>query len=504
MNPIPSPYTSFRSLFRLIGHAAPSRHVLLIGMVFLTTRILLHAITEFRIERINDLMQFLDPLVLRYDLGEGIRNMHMQPPLHNLSIGFILKEAPIGLTEPVLAFIYSVLGLTTLLAVYFTMSHLRIRPSVALVLTLCLAVWPPLLLAETLPTYTCPVTTALALSTFAVTRFMKTGMRGYALLFATLVLYIPLTRSLFHIVLWSIPMLALLLWGTWRNHRRMFPLVATMAVGVIAITSIPYLTNASRYGMFTASTWRGMNLMGIVRMIPNEKIERLIIENEVTPLARIRRFSPPEVYYAYYGTRPSTGRPELDQAYRSTGSINYNNEIYVRASRESMRNAIAIMRAYPVDAALGVANQLYLVGGFESYNFFNSPDRWWKPRTESPLLFILDVGRLYLLPLVVLSFIAYSIYSFFAALWRAIRRRRDPITPTAFTVGRLFIGFNIFYVVVAACTELGEGDVFRAPIDPLLTIQFAWVVERFLVRREKLIAGRTPKRVEEPAVVEEL
>ena len=135
---------------------------------------------------------------------------------------------------------------------------------------------------------------------------------------------------------------------------------------------------------------------------------KLIESKKITKLALIKRQSKPEVYYSYYGQKPETGISLLDDAYKTTGAINYNNLIYVKASKEYKKNSLIIIWNYPLDYLHAVANSMYIYFNYDAaYHYFDTMDEWLIIRKDR---IFKDVINLYILPLFYIISFILSIY----------------------------------------------------------------------------------------------
>src|SRR5207245_7531778 len=67
--------------------------------------------------------QYVDPVLLKYDLVRSLVYLHSQPPLFNLFLGLVLKLFP-GHEATVFQLTFLALGLTLTLSMFFLMARL--------------------------------------------------------------------------------------------------------------------------------------------------------------------------------------------------------------------------------------------------------------------------------------------------------------------------------------------------------------------------------------------
>jgi hypothetical protein len=422
-------------------------------------------------------MQALDPALLRNDLGMSILTLHSQPPLYNLFLGFFLKLVPDAMEKSAMGLLFVALTLFIVLGVHRLARARGVSARVAVVTACLFSLWPPILWGEERPGYHIPIIAMLVGMALLLDRFVATSRLRHALLFLLLAASLPLTRSFFHLIVWMVPVIALLLRVAHVTaHDRWVRLIIPAFLCIVPVYAVYHL-NLVHHGMFTASTWQGMNLAGIVTHAPTEGVEKLIDAQRVTPLARIKRFSSPGDYYRYYyGRDPRYQKfhtPSLDDTVKSTGSINWNHKIYAKASREYQRNTFAIARAYPLRTALGVVNQAYIFCSVQTYTIFGTADRWWVPG-PSALGAVKVVALVYIVPTAILIALLLALRYYLRGVKRGGRTffGGEPTRPTD-----LFIGFTLLYTIVVACVaELGEGSIMRAQIDPFLAVAVSVVI----------------------------
>jgi hypothetical protein len=500
--------------------------ILLIG--FIISRVMFYQIAPFRFNTLFFYMQYLDPDILRHDLWNGLWHLHAQPPLFNLFLGLVLKLSPSGLEARVFAALYSGMGIVIMLAGYVLMRYLRISKRIALAVSMLFMLFPPVIQGERWLFYSYPLAMVLLLSAIFLYWFMDSKKITYLTLFLTAVATIVLSRSFFHVIFWMLPIVIMTLFmAVFRAdqlQRRRFWLYLGISIFFLLISSSIYIKNYLQYGLFTSSTWQGMNLAGMTGFVNHVDIEKLISSGEVTPLARIPRFSPPDVYYNYYGY---SGMPqsqpeirELDEAIKPSGAINGNNRIYAKASKEYQQNTLTILRHYPLSYLKAIINEVYIFFGFAPYRFFWNYSEWGSIQKDTLLHIATDIGLLYAIPFFLACIFIMGGWTMTAELRRQYKQhiqdeqhgQHDQDSHQNNQTGRgnkattvdqgalagksaplpvyAYILFNLIYVfAVANMIEFGEGCYMRMPVDPFLAIGLALALDR-IIHRDRLRSTR--------------
>ena len=350
------------------GQRDRALYLIILTLAIVAVRIPFYLLYPFRTEQIGALMQLLDPALLREDLLGNILHLHSQPPLYNLLVGIILNVVPATMLGAAFSVLHLLLIIAIGRAIYGLTVDRWLGPRAAAAAGFLATLSPVLLWAERLPGYILPVAAALLWSAVAIQRFTLRRGAYYGILAIVLITLVPMARSFYHALIWMLPLVAGFIWLAFRVDRRRFALYTTIAVTGSALTLGWYVKNSVEYGMFTGSTWLGMNLAGVVSLVDSSQVQNLIDRGELTPLAAIPRLSEPEVYADYYNDTVRTGIPALDAFRKSNGTVNWNHRIYARTSREYQRNSIRLARAEPVGTLRGMANQLYLYSSIVTYD----------------------------------------------------------------------------------------------------------------------------------------
>ena len=277
-----------RGLRRLL----PNSDLVVVIVAFVVSRLLAWwAGVRLDVSLLQWAWQMLDFDLLRHDLLRSLLYLHAQPPVANLIIGLGLKAEPfpLGLSIWLLAI---TLGIATPCALLVTFRRLGVGLLLRTVLVVTYVVSPWSLLYEHFTSYEYIVAACLAGAMAFLVGFANTG-RWWPLIGAfTLLGLVPLTRSLFHLG-WLVVVVILVILTVPAYTRR----ALTVAIPALLVVVAWYAKNLVLFGTFSASTWFGMNVaLMTTNALPPAPREVLIARGKLSPVARIRPFSPLDVY----------------------------------------------------------------------------------------------------------------------------------------------------------------------------------------------------------------
>ena len=434
----------------------------------------------FQIDGINDYWQMIDPLLLQTDLWRSLLHLHSQPPMLNLFTGLVLQFFPTG-NESVFHACYYLAGLLLTWSVYRIGLALEFPTWLSLTASMLFMISPAVVLYEHWLFYTYPVAAALALAGVALHRFHHTQKFGWGLFFFSLLAFIALSWSLFHL-LWLIAIVSMLLFIL-PNRKKIF----LAALLPLALVTGWYAKNYILFGEFTASTWAGMNLSHPTTLrLLDEELQRMVKTGELSPFAQYESFSNPEDYLTLLPDTPETGIPLLDMTKKSIGRVNFHHLVYVETTNYYRRDALRVIRAHPALYLRSIAQSLYIFFhsasdyDFLDYNRQRIPDfemgwnrlilgQWQmnetlEERTED--MSIRHVGWWILIAFLTALFGAASY------LWKSRRALNDEKNLLV-----LFMWFNLLYLALAGnLIDLGENNRFRFIVDPFILMLFLFVV----------------------------
>ena len=429
---------------------------------------------HFWYQTLNNYLQYLDPQVLQNHLAQGVWSLGSQPPLFNLFLGLVLQIKSQSAQVFVFSFLYFLMGLLIILGSYFLMRKLGVSNWLAWIFSCALMVFPPLIRAETWLFYPYPLEAVTILMGLGVYYFETTKKYWYYFAFCLLMMLVVLSRSLYHVIVWMLPLLAVTLaWVYYQKIPKTKKYVIAAVIFFLLGCSI-YVKNYVEYKIFSSSTLQGMSMMEMTHYTPIAVKQAMVNRGQLTPLVLVQNFSAPPVYYDYYHITPPNPNtnPALYASFKSTGAPNFNNFIYAQVGRESQHDAIVLITHHPIDYLKAVVNEAYIYFSFKPYRYFDQWQSWLLPRTDSIKHLVFDVGLVFAVPVVMLALFFLALYGFCRTLfkkgWKFSTMFADA---SSLPLLRVYIVFNIIYVtLVSNMMEIKEGCFYRMPIDPLLFI----------------------------------
>jgi hypothetical protein len=434
----------------------------------------------FQTDAIHDYWQMIDPYLLKTDLWRSLLYLHSQPPMLNLFTGLALHFFP-STYPSVFHSAYLLAGLVLALSVYRLGLALELPPWLSLTASILFTISPSVVLYEHWLFYTYPVAAALALAGVSLYRFHHTQKLRWGLLFFSLLAFVALSWSLFHL-LWLITITAILLF-IFPNRR----IVLFAALPPVLLVMGWYGKNHVLFGEFTASTWAGMNFSHPTTLrLPEQERARMIQEGELSPFAQHPSFSGPETYLTLLPDTPTTGITLLDATKKSNGRSNFHHLVYVETGNYYQQDALRTIRTHPA---------LYLRFTIQSfYIFFHSTSdySYLDHNRQRISAFEIMWNRLFLGQwrmdetleertermslrhtgwLILLAFLTGFLGSV-RYLWKHRRRLNN-----AKNLLILFMGFNLLYLaLVGNLFDLGENNRFRFVVDSFIVTLFLFIM----------------------------
>ena len=432
--------------------------------------------------------QSVDFDLLKTSLARTIFHLHSQPPLLNLSLGLALKATTNQFDANVLLQTwFRLMGLLLMFATFQLMLDLCVPMALALVLTIVFEVNPGTMMLETWYYATYPTELLLCASAFFLNRFLIASSKWYGMSFlacATLPIFL---NSSFQPV-WYICVCAFSCFCFPARTRQL----SSTYVTALVVVALLVARNAIVFGVFTTSSWFGMNLARLTTMqIPRAERQKEIRAHELSEFAAIETFSDLDAYPI--GNAAPTGIPVLDRRRKADHRSNYNNILFVDISRHYLDDAVytlvhhpavylcAIMRATGCylgalkDQAQFVGRSSHLGVWNRAYDFLLVPARlsWWPRHQYCPTMSLtLMVGLPTIIILTLLGIVRRS------EAWGAAE------------ITKAFILTTIAYTSATGIMfEVGENARFRAVIDPLLIVLLGTLIADF-ARHTGLRPGR--------------
>ncbi|HSH61260.1 MAG TPA: glycosyltransferase family 39 protein [Acidimicrobiales bacterium] len=438
--------------------------------------------------------------------------------MFNLFLGMVVR-APLHLETPLLHAVYAAVGLGLALALYWILVRVKVPAVVAVAVALAFTFSPSVFLYESGLHYDYPVLLALCLAVLALLRHEDRRRPRDAALFLALIGTLVLTRSLFHVglfLLWAIVLVV-----RQREDRRR--LVTALALPIVVVVG----AHVHRFVVFgtpgLTSTF-GVNLAKITTFQLSESERReLVARGEISAVSLVEPLSPPDRYQGLVPTPRRTGVPVLDQElkgiYRSPPTdneffrTNMNSSIFLDISDRYLDDALHVMRTRPAAYLQGVATATEIffrpTSDFfvlvENRDRVRALDRFYNRAVFGVVAggngaFALPEGRLQYRQgpartawLVVAAYVIAFAWGAATLVRRARRRERygGPVLTIA------FLWLTTLYVfVVSNAFEVGENNRFRLYSDPLVIALLATLVVRWRQSRSARAQEETSGQLE--------
>ncbi len=429
-------------------------------LVFIASRAVLYSLRKFNLDLLHSGWQFLDPQLMRTDLLGALAFLHSQPPGFNFFLGSIVSIIPESLLSTAFASLYFLMGLAVSAFVFKTLQTLGVHSGVAFGLTLFQMLW--FLSVERWLFYTYPIVLLMVLSGYFILR-VEQGKSSLIPAFSAMAALV-LIRGFFHAAVWFLPLFVGLLWLN-RNRNGSWKRSAVAGLALLLCTSYPYISNWWQYGVFTSSTWFGMNIARLTIHMPKDEVRALADSGEITPISLITPFAPTNEYLKYFKERgyfeeKFYNHPSINNPYKSNGFPNYNHWIYISAAREYGENTKVLIQKFPLEYLHAVGDQAYSFFSRKSYmNILEWESYAFAGEGFGRMRNVIDY---LILPVLMLTGFCLAVHVFTGQAIEGIKRRK--LSSFVF-----FAVYNIVYITtIALLFERGEGCFMRIPMDPLV------------------------------------
>jgi hypothetical protein len=277
-------------------------------------------------------------------------NLHVQPPLWNLTVGTIGRWSPFtdALSFQLLMACAGALG-AALLADALICRGVPGRWAVPLAVVAMGA--PDVIMYGFGVTYELPVATALIALVWAVSRGARSeDHRGRWLVgVAVTATVITMTRTVYH-PLWLVAVLAMVAWW-WRSRLDRRMIVGAALVPLIAVGGW-MVKNQALVGRPTLSTWSGMNLQrAVIPVLDLDELNRMVASGELSQVAAAGPFGRFDLYVPAVGPCvPQPGDdPVLTVLDRGEAEYvpNFNARCYLEVFDLAGEDARTVIRTHP-------------------------------------------------------------------------------------------------------------------------------------------------------------
>ncbi len=446
------------------------------------------------------LWQLLDADVLRTDAVRSLYLLHAQPPLFNALYAASL-QLPANVGPVFLQAIYVLSSLAMTVLFHFFLRRFGYGSVAAAIGAAAFSVLPQVLLYENMFQYAHLEATLVLGATFFAATYLSRRRLGAFVGFACCLVVLALLRSLFHLAWVAFTLLAIWYAGRSRSERALPTLL--VAVAAIAVVTSLYVKNLREFGVFSSSSWQGINTASVTLPIRagdagafpgvvkdfRARLER----GDFSPSAALA-FAAANFWAGWVPAAKGCGTgeqaaPALCAIRKSNGEANYNHIAIVRYSGELNKDAVHGVRLYPALYARRVASSFMTFFGTPSWSYAKAgpalkaygdvwdslllfqPNRAFSPERSHDTGLMLLASRflsaslpLCVLVLVGTIFIVVNGLSEGIAYLRGRRESADWVFPL------LVIAL---FVVLPNFINGGEADRIRYTIEPLLLLALA-------------------------------
>jgi hypothetical protein len=288
--------------------------------------------------------QLISAELLDRKLLESLWYLHSQPPFYNLYAGIIVKVFPshYGI---VFHGIHVCIGITSTLLLYFILFKIKIRNSIALVISILFTISPATLLYETWLSYTYFIVFILLGSTLFLLYFIETKKWKYGFTFFSLLSILVLTRSMYHLV-WIVAILSMLALFKFVSFKTLF----RSSVIPFTLALAWYVKNYILFGIFASSSWFGMSLSEIIlAKLPYEKKKQLIEGGLTSALVKKEAFWSIDHYQAFLSEENPYPNIQVLTDTVNGKHANLHHFGYIELSQKFQKDALIAVKEYPFD-----------------------------------------------------------------------------------------------------------------------------------------------------------
>jgi hypothetical protein len=287
--------------------------------------------------------QFIDLQLLRSRMFESLFYFHMQPPLMNLLVGSAVKVFP-GHYGAALHVLYIAVGLSSGILLYQVMRYLEVSQEISTVLTILFISSPAAAIYENFPMYEYLMMGLLLASSLALYNLILHPNFQWSCAFFSFLAALAWIRSLYHIV--YLVAIAVAVECYLPKQRKAILVPAALAISTVLAL---FLKNLFVFGLFSSSSWLGHALLTCtIHQLSDTEKTSLIQQGKLSEIATVESGAPVSAYRRFFPDVKATGIPVLDQEIKSTGGLNTNNVLYLKADFAYRQAARQVLRYYPI------------------------------------------------------------------------------------------------------------------------------------------------------------
>ena len=328
----------------------------------------------------DKLWQLLDADLLRADPVRSLYFLHAQPPLFNALYALSL-QLPAGVGPVFLQAIYILSSISMMVVFHFFLRRFGYGAIAAAIGAAGFSVLPQVLLYENMFQYAHLEATLVLGATFFAATYLSGHRLGAFVGLACCLVALALLRSLFHLGWVAFTLLVIWYIGRSRSARALPALL--VAVAAIAVVTSLYVKNFREFGVFSPSSWQGLNTASVslpIRAGDSEAFPAVVndfrgrlVRGDFSPSAALA-FTATNFWAGWVPTARGCGAaeqlpPALCEIKKSNGEENYNNIAIIRYSAELDKDAVHALRLYPAFYARRVAASFMTFFGTPSWSY---------------------------------------------------------------------------------------------------------------------------------------
>lgn len=442
--------------------------LVLIACFIVSRMVVMQVGIDFKYDVLFTHWQYLDVQSLQHHLLRSVWYMHGQPPVFNVFVGSILQAGG-KYAQQLFQVVWLLITFCNTLLLLRIVKSLSPLSSLPLIIALWYLLSPATILCENELFYTSFVSMLLLFSVFFLQKYLRKKERLALLGFFLSLCLLCLSRPIFHLA-WLICMCILLL--VWFFKKPPFGQVLFGSILSLAAVGCFYAKNYFLFGIFSLSSWMGLNLSRTVFLgIPSRDSTSISSVHPFMPVSHYKRFIPAGYGQRYAGISDRILLREM----KSDTVINMNHVEYIPISKEYLRVSLDFIKTHPVAYVKNVFGAAII--------FFNPATRYYNKIKNYHKLYVYDMvyscnlsplmpektGKKYLQAISGFpKFVMYFLVFFYSI--RQWVKYRD------ISLVNFYIIFSIVFIfITSSLLEYGENMRFRYELEPLFLILAAWV-----------------------------
>jgi hypothetical protein len=415
----------------------------------------------------NQAAQFIDLALLKHHLFQSLFYLHDFPPLFNLFLGLGIRLFP---RQYVLFFniVYLIIGIFLFFGLVNLMKRMRVRPFIGATLSIAFMVSPVVLKIENLFFYEYPAVTLMVWSAVYLHRFIQRRENKDGLIAFSLMAIVILMRGCFSLH-WLILMVGVCL-VMLRAHIKQVLLVVVLPV--LLVFSF-YLKNYVLFGGFSINeaTVGQTVSASVFGFLPPTITQSLVDQKKIAGVYRIPLYCwDYTTFDAYHLIPRKTGIPILDERFRSNGSLNCHNLVFLRVGRAQLKEACYIIEHYPHLVLKGCWQRL-------ATNYY---EPIWMGYIQPPLKRVIrdinaDLSGVFRwgLPLLMAWGVLFSVW---------VIKKGDKAAGVIF----IYMTLSIFYVLFLCLFTFSDYSRYRFLVDPFFIV----ILGSLLTQIQRVVARK--------------